>query len=90
MRMLHNAAGPHASDCILQAVIGHERSSLYTREQASSRFLQKAFDGAIRDLVMTLLRSRKIKPEEIEALEEPEGRGNSRCAHLCLRQSRLG
>jgi BlaI family transcriptional regulator, penicillinase repressor len=43
---------------------------VYTREQASSRFLQKVFDGAVRDLVMTLLRSRKLKTEEIEALEE--------------------
>jgi predicted transcriptional regulator len=43
---------------------------VYTREEASSRFLDKVFDGAVRDLVMTLLRARKFNAKEIEALEE--------------------
>lgn len=41
----------------------------YSRQQASSRFLNKVFDGAVRDLVMTLLTSRRFKDDELEELE---------------------
>lgn len=41
---------------------------VYSREEASSRFLNKVFDGAVRDLVMTLLQSQKFDPSELEDL----------------------
>ena len=43
--------------------------ALYTREEESSRFLDKVFDGAVQDLVLTLLKSKKIDAEELDALE---------------------
>ncbi len=44
--------------------------ALYTREEESSRFLDKVFDGAVQDLVLTLLKSKKIDAEELDALEK--------------------
>ena len=44
--------------------------ALYTREEESSRFLAKVFDGAVQDLVLTLLKSKKIDAEELDALEK--------------------
>lgn len=44
--------------------------ALYTREEESSRFLDKVFDGAVQDLVLTLLKSKKIDGEELDALEK--------------------
>lgn len=42
---------------------------VYSREEASSRFLNKVFDGAVRDLVLTLLRSQKFDPTELDELQ---------------------
>ena len=42
---------------------------VYSRDEASSRFLNKIFDRAVRDLVMTLLRSRKFDPAELDDLQ---------------------
>jgi len=44
--------------------------ALYTREEESSRFLDKVFDGAVQDLVLTLSKSKKIDAEELDALEK--------------------
>lgn len=44
--------------------------ALYTREEESSRFLDKVFDGAVQDLVLTLLKSKKIDGDELDALEK--------------------
>ena len=43
--------------------------AVYSREEASSRFLHKVFDGAVADLVITLLRSQKCDPGELEELQ---------------------
>lgn len=45
-------------------------SAIYTRRQASSRFLSKVFDGAANDLVMSLLASKNFKESELEAMED--------------------
>jgi len=42
---------------------------LYSRDSASSRFLEKVFDGAVGDLVMTLLNSQQIPADELQKLE---------------------
>jgi predicted transcriptional regulator len=44
-------------------------SPLYTREQITSRFLHKVFDGAVDQLVLTLLQTRDTSPEELRQLE---------------------
>lgn len=44
--------------------------ALYTREEESSRFLDKVFDGAVQDLVLTLLKSKKVDTDELDALEK--------------------
>jgi predicted transcriptional regulator len=42
---------------------------IYSRDAASERFLNKVFDGAVRDLVMTLLQSQNIPASELQELE---------------------
>lgn len=42
---------------------------LYSQQQASNRFLDKVFDGAMRDLVVTLLGSKRFKDTELDELE---------------------
>jgi predicted transcriptional regulator len=41
----------------------------YSREQVSSRFLNKVFDGALDQLVLSMLRARDASPEELKELE---------------------
>lgn len=43
---------------------------LYSRDTASSRFLNKVFDGAIGDLVMTLVNANQIPASELQELEQ--------------------
>ena len=42
---------------------------IHTREQVSSRFLNKVFDGAIDQLVLNMLQAEKVSPEEMRGLE---------------------
>jgi BlaI family transcriptional regulator, penicillinase repressor len=42
---------------------------LYSREAASKRFLSKVYDGALRDLVLTLVRSERLSSDELADLE---------------------
>ena len=42
---------------------------IHTREQVSSRFLNKVFDGAIDQLVLNRLQAEKVSPEEMRGLE---------------------
>ena len=42
---------------------------IHTREQVSSRFLSKVFDGAIDQLVLNMLQAEKVSPEEMRGLE---------------------
>lgn len=42
---------------------------LYSQQQASHRFLDKVFDGAMQDLVVTLLESKRFKDSELDELE---------------------
>jgi predicted transcriptional regulator len=55
---------------------------VYSREAASRRFLSKVFDGALQDLVATLLRTERMSPAELEELERliVEARKNARRA----------
>lgn len=42
---------------------------IYTREQISSRFLQRVFDGALDKLVLNMLQAEKVTTEEMRDLE---------------------
>jgi predicted transcriptional regulator len=42
---------------------------VYSREAASKRFLSKVYDGALQDLVLTLLRSQPLSSDELADLE---------------------
>jgi len=44
-------------------------SPLHTREQMSSRFLRRVFDGALDKLVLNMLQAEKVSPEEMRELE---------------------
>lgn len=41
----------------------------HTREQVSSRFLSRVFDGAIDQLVLNMLQAEKVSPDEMRELE---------------------
>jgi BlaI family transcriptional regulator, penicillinase repressor len=40
-----------------------------TREQVSSRFLHKVYDGAVNELVLNMLHSEKLSSQELDELE---------------------
>lgn len=42
----------------------------YTRQDTVTGFVQRVFDGAARDLVVTLLQSESLSPEELAAIQE--------------------
>ncbi len=44
-------------------------SPKHTREQVSSRFLSRVFDGALDKLVLNMLRAEDLTPEEMRELE---------------------
>ena len=44
-------------------------SPIYSREQASSRFLHKVFDGALDELVLSVLSSGDVALDELDELE---------------------
>lgn len=44
-------------------------SPRHTREQVSSRFLDRVFDGAVDKLVLNLLQAEDVSPEEMRDLE---------------------
>ena len=44
-------------------------SPVYTREQLSSHFLHRVFDGALDKLVLNMLSAEKLSPEEMRELE---------------------
>jgi BlaI family transcriptional regulator, penicillinase repressor len=41
----------------------------YSRERATSRFLNKVFDGALDQLVLSVLRAKDASPDELKDLE---------------------
>lgn len=41
----------------------------YTREQFSSRFLNRVFDGALDKLVLNMLQAENVSPDEMRELE---------------------
>ncbi|MFV1967670.1 MAG: BlaI/MecI/CopY family transcriptional regulator [Pirellulaceae bacterium] len=43
---------------------------LCTREQVSSRFLHKVYDGAVNELVLNMLSSEQLSDKELRELEE--------------------
>jgi len=43
---------------------------VYTREQESSRFLKQVFDGALDQLVLSMLSAERVKGETLAELEE--------------------
>ncbi|MFN0051104.1 MAG: BlaI/MecI/CopY family transcriptional regulator [Planctomycetales bacterium] len=44
-------------------------SPVYTRQQVSSRFLTRVFDGALDKLVLNMLQAENVSPEEMRELE---------------------
>ncbi len=42
----------------------------FSREESASRFLDRVFDGAASQLVMSLLKAEKIPPEELNQLHQ--------------------
>lgn len=42
----------------------------YSREQSAERFLDRVFDGAASELVLSLLRSERIPPDELARMQE--------------------
>ncbi len=42
----------------------------YSRQRASSRFLRKVFDGALDELVLSMLEAEKTSPTEMKAIEQ--------------------
>ena len=53
---------------------------VYSREAASKRFLSKVYDGALQDLVLTLLRSQPLSSDDLADLERliADARKNAR------------
>ena len=45
-------------------------SAVHTREQVSSRFLRRVFDGALEELVLNMLAAEDASPEEMRELEQ--------------------
>lgn len=45
-------------------------SPLHTREQVTSRFLSKVFDGALDQFVLSMLRASDASPDELRDLEK--------------------
>lgn len=43
---------------------------VHTREQVSSRFLRRVFDGALDKLVLNMLDAENVSPDEMRALEQ--------------------
>jgi BlaI family transcriptional regulator, penicillinase repressor len=41
----------------------------FTREESATRFLDRVFDGAASQLVLSLLRAERIPPEELEQMQ---------------------
>jgi predicted transcriptional regulator len=41
----------------------------YSRDESAARFLERVFDGAAAELVLSLLRSEKIPPAELEQMQ---------------------
>lgn len=52
----------------------------FTREESASRFLDRVFDGAVSQLVSSLLRAERISPAELDRMQEmiAEARQRSR------------
>jgi predicted transcriptional regulator len=42
----------------------------YSRDESALRFLDRVFDGAVGDLVQSLLRSERIAPDELERMQK--------------------
>lgn len=45
-------------------------SPCFSRDDSASRFLDRVFDGAVEELVQSLLRRENISPAELERLQE--------------------
>lgn len=45
-------------------------SPLFSKEESASRFLDRVFDGAASQLVLTLLKAERISPGELEHLRQ--------------------
>lgn len=58
------------------------RTFIYTpqhsRDQETSRFLDRVFDGALDQFVVSLLRTKNLDPEELEELEKIVARARRR------------
>jgi predicted transcriptional regulator len=53
-------------------------SAKYSREQASSRFLHKVFDGALDELVLSMLQAENVSAEDMKSIEQLISRARKR------------
>jgi len=42
----------------------------FTREESAARFLDRVFDGAVAELVQSLLRTERISPAELDQMQQ--------------------
>ena len=45
----------------------------FSRDESAARFLDRVFDGAVSELVQSLLRTERIPPEELEQMRARHG-----------------
>ena len=50
----------------------------FSRDESTARFLDRVFDGAADQLVMSLLRTERIAPEELDRMEAMIGKARRR------------
>lgn len=41
----------------------------YSRDESAARFLDRVFDGAVHELVLSLMRREKVRPEELAKMQ---------------------
>ena len=45
-------------------------SPCWSRDESAARFLDRVFDGALDELVLSLLRTERVSPEELDRIQE--------------------
>ncbi len=45
-------------------------SPCWSRDESTARFLERVFDGAVDELVLSLLRTERVSPEELDRIQE--------------------
>lgn len=61
-----------------------------TRDDISSRFLHKVFDGAVNDLVLSMLSAEKLSSDELKELEQLVAKSRKNAAGRSSKSSKKG